>query len=70
MQIKEVKVDDKERLKELRKELGLSQAKFAERFGIPLRTVQDWEYGKREIRSYIIDMMCRIIELEKELENK
>ena len=63
-------MEDKERLKELRKELGLSQAKFAERFKIPLRTIQDWEYGKREIRGYIIDMMCRIIELEKELENK
>ena len=70
LQIKEVKVDDKERLKELRKELGLSQAKFAERFGIPLRTIQDWEYEKREVRSYIVDMMYRIIELEKELENK
>lgn len=68
--MKEAKVDDKERLKELRKELGLSQAKFAERFKIPLRTIQDWEYGKREIRSYIIDMMHKIIELEKELENK
>ena len=68
--MKEAKVDDKERLKELRKETGLSQTKFAERFKIPLMTIQDWEYGKREIRSYIIDMMCRIIELEKELENK
>ena len=68
--MKEAKVDDKERLKELRKELGLSQAKFAERFKLPLRTIQDWEYGKREIRSYIIDMMHKIIELEKELENK
>jgi hypothetical protein len=57
-------MDDKERLKELRKELGLSQAKFAERFRIPLRTIQDWEYGKREIRGYIVDMMYRIIELE------
>ena len=57
-------MDSKERLKELRKELGLSQAKFAERFGIPLRTIQDWEYGKREVRSYIVEMMCRIIELE------
>nr|DAO71905.1 MAG TPA: Regulatory protein-modification, helix-turn-helix, transcriptional regulato, DNA [Caudoviricetes sp.] len=63
-------MDDKERLKELRKELGLSQVKFAERFGIPLRTIQDWEYEKREVRSYIVDMMYRIIELEKELENK
>ena len=57
-------MDSKDRLKELRKELGLSQAKFAERFGIPLRTLQDWEYGKREVRSYIVDMMYRIIELE------
>ena len=59
-----MKVDDKERLKELRKELELSQPKFAEKFGIPLRTIQDWEYGKREVRSYIVDMMYRIIELE------
>lgn len=57
-------MDDKERLKELRKELGLSQAKFAEKFGIPIRTIQDWEYGKREIRNYIVNMMYRIIELE------
>ena len=57
-------MDDKERLKELRKELGLSQAKFAEKFGIPLRTIQDWEYGRREVRSYIVNMMHKIIELE------
>ena len=63
-------MDDKERLKELRKDLGLSQAKFAERFGIPLRTLQDWEYGRREVRSYIVDMMYRIKGLEKELENR
>lgn len=58
------------RIKELRNELGLSQAKFASKFGVPLRTVQDWEYGKREVRSYIVDMMCKIIELELELEKK
>ena len=57
-------MDDKERLKELRKELGLSQAKFAEKFGIPVRTIQDWEYGKREIRSYIVNRMYKSIELE------
>ena len=57
-------MDDKERLKELRKELRLSQAKFAEKFGVPVRTIQDWEYGKREVRSYIVDMMHKIIELE------
>lgn len=64
MDLKRSNMDDKERLKELRKELGLSQAKFAEKFGIPIRTIQDWEYGKREIRSYIVNMMYKIIELE------
>lgn len=57
-------MDDKERLKELRKGIGLSQVKFAEKFGIPIRTIQDWEYGKREVRSYVVDMMYKIIELE------
>jgi hypothetical protein len=52
-------------IKKLRAELGLTQKKFGEKFGIPIRTVQDWEYEKREPRSYIIYMMYRIIELEK-----
>lgn len=51
-------------IKKLRAELGLTQKKFGEKFGIPLRTVQDWEYGKREVKSYIVDMMYKIIELE------
>ena len=52
-------------IRQLRKDLGLTQATFAEKFRIPLRTIQDWEYEKREPRSYIIYMMHRIIELEK-----
>ncbi|MDX2225025.1 MAG: helix-turn-helix domain-containing protein [Rhodospirillaceae bacterium] len=31
----------------LRQTLKLSQASFAKRFGIPKRTVQDWEQGRR-----------------------
>lgn len=34
-------------LRELRKRLGLSQAGFAERFHINLRTLQDWEQMRR-----------------------
>ena len=52
-------------IKKLRAELGLTQKKIGEKFGIPIRTVQDWEYEKREPSSYIIYMMYRIIELEK-----
>lgn len=34
-------------LRELRERLGLSQAAFAERFHINLRTLQDWEQARR-----------------------
>lgn len=34
-------------LRELRKRLALSQAEFAERFRINLRTLQDWEQARR-----------------------
>ena len=32
----------------LRKHLGLSQAEFARQFMLNLRTLQDWEQGRRE----------------------
>ena len=31
----------------IRKRLGLSQDKFAERFGLPAATIRDWEQGRR-----------------------
>ena len=34
-------------VKAVRRRLGLSQAAFAARFGVNLRTVQDWEQGRR-----------------------
>jgi putative transcriptional regulator len=33
--------------KAIRKKTGLSQAKFAKRFGFDFRSVQDWEQGRR-----------------------
>lgn len=37
--------------------LGMSQAEFAAAYGFPLRTLQDWEQGRREpdasARSYL-----------------
>lgn len=38
------------RLKELRKEKGLSQKAFSKDIGIPLRTLQSWENGESQIK--------------------
>jgi len=47
-------------IKEFRTETNLSQKAFAEYFEIPLRTLQEWEQGRREPSDYILKMMKRI----------
>ncbi len=53
------------RIKITRLKLQMSQSAFAEAFGFPLRTLQEWEQGRAEppeaIRSYL-----RVIEREPE----
>ena len=47
-------------VQKLRKSTGLSQRKFAEFFDIPVRTLQDWEQGRRNPPEYVLKMMNRI----------
>lgn len=46
----------------IRTRLGLSRPKFAERFGLDTRTVQDWEQGRRRpdkaAQSYLKVIAC------------
>ena len=35
------------RVREIRERLGLSQSEFAERFGMSLRSLQEWEQARR-----------------------
>lgn len=46
----------------LRKRTGLSQTKFAAQFGIPAKTLRDWEQGRRNPPSYVITMLARGVE--------
>lgn len=40
----------------------LSQTALAKRFGIPLRTVQDWHAGRRVPPEYVVNMMDELLE--------
>lgn len=51
-------------VKELRAKTGMSQKAFAEYFGIPIRTVQDWEQGNRKPPSYVVEMLGRVLDNE------
>lgn len=41
------------KIRALRAETGLNRKQFAEHFGIPLRTVEEWEAGRRKPPEYI-----------------
>lgn len=48
-------------IKEMRELLGISRTEFSRRYGIPLRTLEDWESGKRTPPPYVINLLERII---------
>lgn len=51
-------------IKQLRALSGMTQKQFSEYFGIPLRTLEDWETGKSECKSYIISLIQYKLENE------
>lgn len=51
-------------IKELRAQTGLSQSRFAERYGIPVKTIQAWEAGRFQPADYIVDMLEKLIAQE------
>ncbi len=58
-------MEDKDRLKAMRKESGMTQKEFAEYFGIPVRTLQDWERGVRHMPNYLLRLLVYKLEMEK-----
>jgi putative transcriptional regulator len=44
---------------------GLKQTELAKKFGIPLRTVQDWHGGRRPAPEYVVNMIDRLLSLEQ-----
>ena len=49
----------------LREELGLNRKEFAMEYGIPLRTIEDWEHGKRKMPSYLLRLLTYKVKLDK-----
>lgn len=46
-----------EQVKEIRSVTGLSQKKFAEKTGVPARTILSWETGDRTPPAYVIPLL-------------
>lgn len=46
-------MDSAKEIKELRDSVGLTRKEFSEHVGIPVRTLEDWEAGRRTPPEYI-----------------
>lgn len=57
-------------IKELREKMGMNRREFCDYYGIPYRTVQDWELEKRELPGYLLRLMKYRAEMEDMIKNK
>ena len=44
-------------IKEIRLSVGMNRKQFADYFGIPYRTVEDWEAGKSKCSGYLLELI-------------
>ena len=64
-------MDAQNKIKELRIQTGKNRKEFSEYIGIPLRTIEDWEAGRRTPPEYIprlIEYQLKYEELMKKID--
>ena len=54
--------DAREEIKRIRAASGLSQAAFAKAYGIPRRTIENWESGANTAPEYVVKLLAYAVE--------
>lgn len=67
---KEVLQKQIETLKKVRMDAGFNRKEFSEYMGIPLRTLEDWEAGRRKMPDYVLRLIVYQIKMEQFLKEK
>ena len=50
--------------KQIREKAGMSRPEFAEWLGIPYRTMQEWELGRRSMPDYVLRLVAYKVKME------
>lgn len=50
---------------EIRAILGVSRAEFSRRYEIPIRTLEDWDAGRRQPPEWILKLLERVVREDK-----
>ena len=56
--------ETRDKIKELRENTGMNRKEFCEYFGIPYRTVTEWERGTRKMPDYVFRLLAYRIKME------
>ena len=54
----------KSKIKELREKYELTQAKLSELYGIPKRSIENWEAGCRKPPEYVVTLLEKCLEVD------
>ena len=53
------------RLKKIREDLGMNRTEFSQYMGIPLRTLEEWEAGRRTMPDYVLRLIAYFTRMER-----
>ena len=60
-------MEQKDIMKAMRQESGMTQREFAGYFGIPYRSIENWEEGSRKVPDYLLRLMAYRLQIEKRI---
>lgn len=70
MEKKELLEKQINKLKKMRENLGMNRTEFSRYIGIPLRTLEEWEAGRRKMPDYVLCLIAYYTKMERLLAEK
>lgn len=58
------------KLKKIREELGMNRTDFSRYVGIPLRTLEEWEAGRRQMPDYVLRLIAYYTKIQQLITEK
>ena len=53
------------KLKKIREDLGLNRTEFSHYVGIPLRSLEEWEAGRRKMPDYVLRLIAYYAKMQQ-----
>lgn len=66
----DIAIDAMKEIKKMREEAGMTKKMFSNFFGIPFRTLQDWEAGLRKPPDYVVRLLPYKLKAEWDYDNR